>query len=335
MLRFKQFIKEASARPYASKGAVEVGDSINAFGRGAFNSATMDVGKYGRAAAEYGVKKLLGRDTSYQKELDQEKEKDTIAQEKNPTAYSAGGYAADAAALATGVGGVIKTAAKVGERQLVKQTAKLLARDQDLKSVAEKGGRGDIHKDVLDLFPDTPKGNKTLEKAISGPAKHKTWSVTQHMEKNPEFQQRVLDQLKKNDPSDKRINFLQDRKNVNDYLRKNYPDKFDDIRDQSKIYDPKTKDFRARTETDPLPGYKPNDAGENTITSAMQSRARLRPGAPDENPYLRDAVVKTRARTQPSFTNSWNDVPERTVVDKVVDKVIGAKYDKDGYYIGK
>lgn len=129
MLRFKQFIKEASARPYASKGDVEVGDSVNAFGRGAFNSATMDLGKYGRAAAEYGVKKLLGRDTTYQQELDQEKEKDTIAQEKNPTAYSAGGYAADAAALATGVGGLAKVGVKVGGDILAKQAAKNFSSD--------------------------------------------------------------------------------------------------------------------------------------------------------------------------------------------------------------
>ena len=336
MLSFKQFIKEKYVKPIKpSSGAIEVGDSINAFGRGAFNSATMDLGKYGRAGAEYGVKKLLGRDTTYQQELDQEKEKDTIAQTNNPTAYKAGGYTADAAAIATGVGGVVKGAAKVGERQLAKRVGSWMARDQDTASVAAKGGRDDIHKEILDYFSDTPKGNKNLDKAISGPTKHNTWGLTQHMEKNPEFQDRVLSQLRKNDPTDKRINFLQDRKNVNDYLRKNNPDKFDDIRDMGKKYDPETGTYRARTENDPLPGFKPNASGENTITTSAKSRARLRTGAPDEDPYLRKAIVDTRAKTQPSFSNYWPDVPKRTLADKVVDKVIGAKYDQYGQFVGK
>jgi len=121
MLSFKQFIKEKYVKPIKpSSGAIEVGDSINAFGRGAFNSATIDLGKYGRAGAEYGVKKLLGRDTTYQQELDQEKEKDTSAQEKNPTAYSAGGYTADAAAIATGVGGLVKAGTKYGVKHMAK-----------------------------------------------------------------------------------------------------------------------------------------------------------------------------------------------------------------------
>ena len=306
-------------------------DSTKAAARGAFNSTTMDVGKYGRAAAEYGVKKLLGRNTTFQKELDQEKEKDTIAQTKHPTAYKVGEYGADAAALATGVGGLVKGAAKIGSRQLVKKTSKLL--DLDQKAI---GNRDTIQKQVFDLFPDTPKGSKKLEKAISNPhSKHNVFGLAQHMEKNPKFQQRVLNQLRKANPSDQRIRFLQDRKNVNDYLRQNYPDKFDDIRDLTKIYDPKTKNFRTKTKTDPIPGYLPNAAGKNTITTARQARAELRPGGRAENPFLRDAVVKTRARTQPSFTNTWPDIPKRTAVDKVVDKLIGAKYDQYGNYIGK
>jgi len=117
MKSFKQFIKEKYIKPIKP----EVGDSINAFGRGAFNSATMDLGKYGRAGAEYGVKKLLGRDTTYQQELDQEKEKDTTAQTNNPTAYNAGGYTADAAAIVTGVGGLVKGGMKVAANQAAKK----------------------------------------------------------------------------------------------------------------------------------------------------------------------------------------------------------------------
>jgi hypothetical protein len=223
---------------------------------------------------------------------------------------------------------------KVGERLLAKRVGTWLARDQDAASVVAKGGRDDIQKEVLKYFSDTPKGNKRLQNAISGNAriKHGVWGLTQHMEKNPEFQDRVLSQLIKNDPTDRRINFLSDRKKVNDYLRQNYPDKFDDIRDMNKIYDPKTKNFRNRVSTDPVPGFKPDSAGQNTIVSAGQARARLRPGAPDENPYLRKAVAATRATTQPSFTNNWTDVPvpKRKIVDKVIDKMIGAKYDEDG-----
>lgn len=120
--------------PKPSKGAKDIGDTASDFARGAYNSATMDLGKYARAGVDYGVKNLgaavgIGKGTTYGKELEQEKQKDTIAQTRSPDAYKYGGYAADAAALATGVGGLTKVGVKVGGDILAKQAAKKFSSD--------------------------------------------------------------------------------------------------------------------------------------------------------------------------------------------------------------
>ena len=141
MKTFKQFIKEAAPgrvpdnrSPKPSKGSKDIGDTVSDFSRGAYNSTTMDMGKYGRAAIDTGIKNLgaavgIGKSTTYDKELKQEKEKDTIAQTRSPDAYKYGGYAADAAALATGVGGLAKVGVKVGGDMLAKQAAKNFSSD--------------------------------------------------------------------------------------------------------------------------------------------------------------------------------------------------------------
>jgi hypothetical protein len=126
MKSFKQFIKEAAPRA-PSKENKQADNTVSDFARGAYNSATMDLGKYARAGVDYtfkniGAKLGVSQPTTYDKELKQEKEKDTIAQTRSPDAYKYGGYAADAAALATGVGGVVKGAAKLAARASVKST---------------------------------------------------------------------------------------------------------------------------------------------------------------------------------------------------------------------
>jgi hypothetical protein len=92
---------------------------LTSFARGAADSATFGAAKYARAAAETGVKKLLGRNTSFQKELDQEQEKQNIAQAKNPVSYKAGEYAP----LVAGGAGVVKGLAK-GAGAVVKNVMK-------------------------------------------------------------------------------------------------------------------------------------------------------------------------------------------------------------------
>ena len=86
------------------------------FVRGAVDTATLGGGKYVKAAADYVGKKALGYDTSWQKEVEQEKEKEKKSYETSPAAYTAGGYATigltaagiASSALRTGVN-IVKT----------------------------------------------------------------------------------------------------------------------------------------------------------------------------------------------------------------------------------
>lgn len=100
-------------------------DSIYAFGRNAADTATFGTYKYARAGADYAIKNAAsalgyGKGTSYNKELDQEKQKLARDDIKNPQAAAAGdiaGYAALAVApeipavgktLSSVIGGVEK-----------------------------------------------------------------------------------------------------------------------------------------------------------------------------------------------------------------------------------
>ena len=81
-------------------------DSIYAFGRNAADTATFGGYKYARAAADYATKNVAsklgyGKGTTYNKELEQEKQKLARDDVKNPKASAAGdiaGYAALAVA---------------------------------------------------------------------------------------------------------------------------------------------------------------------------------------------------------------------------------------------
>jgi hypothetical protein len=112
-------------------------DSLAAGARGAWNSATLGGGKFVRAGADYLAKNAAsklgyGQGTTFSKELDQEREKDTSAQEKNPTAYNVGNYGADAAMLATGVGGLARLGAKGALKLGVKSAEKMATRTPSL-----------------------------------------------------------------------------------------------------------------------------------------------------------------------------------------------------------
>jgi hypothetical protein len=125
-------------------------DKISAAARGAADNVTLGLGKYARAAVDTNIKNLgslagISEPTTFSKELEQEREKDTAAQQNQPAAWDVGDKAATAAAVATGIGGVAKTivgaVAKKAARELAKSTAKT-SKDFELGV-----GR-------LDLFPD-------------------------------------------------------------------------------------------------------------------------------------------------------------------------------------
>ena len=106
-------------------------DSLSAGARGAWNSATLDGGKFVRAGADYLAKNAAnklgyGKGTTYSKELDQEREKDTEAQTNNPTAYSVGDGIATGAMLATGLPGVVKAGARIGGKMVAKTVGRAL-----------------------------------------------------------------------------------------------------------------------------------------------------------------------------------------------------------------
>ena len=94
-------------------------DKVGAFGRGMADKATFGGYKYARAAADYGVKSGLkklgikgGEDTTYQRELDQEKEKLTKDSEKEPLASGLGDAAGYAVAYSP-IGSAIKAVKNV------------------------------------------------------------------------------------------------------------------------------------------------------------------------------------------------------------------------------
>jgi hypothetical protein len=186
-----------------------------------------------------------------------------------------------------------------------KQVQNWLKRDQSKK---EMNDRSNLQKDVLSHFSDDEVGNKRLAYAIKTKPLA-THNLAQHMEHNPEFQKRVVTGLKNRGDKEgnTRANFLQDRMDVNDQLRKTHPPElYKDIRDTSKKWDPATKSYVPRTDKDLGPGhpdFKPP-------TSPEEAHARISdPNHADYNPHLAaaiDAVKKTRPKgyrfTQPSFS---------------------------------
>lgn len=94
-----------------------IADKLGAFGRGFADKATLGGYKYARAAVDYGAKKALkglglkgGEDTTYERELDQEKEKLSKDYEKEPLASAAGDIAGHAMPYVPVVGAAIQAA---------------------------------------------------------------------------------------------------------------------------------------------------------------------------------------------------------------------------------
>jgi hypothetical protein len=101
-------------------------DSVSAFGRNVADTATFGGYKYARAGADYVAKKALKatglskKDTTYSKELDQEKEKLANDDVKHSQAAAVGDIAGNFAQVAApgipGVGGAIGSAINSGEK---------------------------------------------------------------------------------------------------------------------------------------------------------------------------------------------------------------------------
>jgi len=199
------------------------------------------------------------------------------------------------------------------EASIGRTVNRLLKRDQSPKEMANRTA---IHKKVLSTFGNDAEGEAKLANAVKRKS-NAMWTLAQHMEHNPEFQKRVITHLEKgHNPGDtNRANFLRDRMHVNDYLRKNHPDKYDDIRDGTKKYDHKTGSFVAASKNDVIPGHK----DWKPPTSPEESYERVNnPNSPEHNPYLAKAireVKKTRPQgyrfTQPSFAVNSKDWIEK------------------------
>ena len=116
MKTFKQYTKETRTNDDLS---LEEGwaDKAGAFGRGFADKATFGGYKYARAAADYGVKSGLkklgvkgGEDTTFDRELEQEKEKLAKDAEKQPTASALGDIAGYSMPYVPVVGAALNTA---------------------------------------------------------------------------------------------------------------------------------------------------------------------------------------------------------------------------------
>lgn len=136
--------------------AASYAPAVGAGVRGAFNNATMDKGKYARAAVDYIAKNSgslagVSEPTTFDKELEQENEKDIAAQRDYPVAYDIGDKVSTAAQVVSGVGAAkaLGTAVlKAGIKATTKNTAKTVAKNFDASDF-ELGV-----KNVLDLTPE-------------------------------------------------------------------------------------------------------------------------------------------------------------------------------------
>jgi hypothetical protein len=110
MMSFKEFLKQND--PSLEEGWADVG----AFGRNFANTATGGGYKYARAGADYlvktGLKKLGvkgGEDTTYERELEQEKEKLDKDSKEKPAASAAGDIAGHAVPYVPVVGAMVQS----------------------------------------------------------------------------------------------------------------------------------------------------------------------------------------------------------------------------------
>ena len=139
-------------------------DSISAFGRNAADTATFGGYKYARAGADYAAKKgmkalgLSKQDTTYKRELDQEKQKLARDDVKNPRASAAGDIAGmGAMAIAPeipAVGAALGSALKGGETaSKIPYYARLVKKAIGLREDAPVNNAGDSNIAGLGVGP--------------------------------------------------------------------------------------------------------------------------------------------------------------------------------------
>jgi hypothetical protein len=111
MMSFKEFLKQND--PSLEEGWAE---KVGAFGRGFADKATFGGYKYARAGLDYGVKSGLkklgikgGEDTTYDRELEQEKEKLDKDSKDEPLASAAGDIAGHAVPYVPVVGAMVQS----------------------------------------------------------------------------------------------------------------------------------------------------------------------------------------------------------------------------------
>jgi hypothetical protein len=120
--------------------AADYAPAVGAGVRGAVDNITLGTGKYARAAADYGIKNLgsiagMSDPTTWDTEINQEREKDIAAQTNFPRAWDIGDKAATVAQVASGIGAakvLARTAARAAANNAAaRAAAKVAAKNAD------------------------------------------------------------------------------------------------------------------------------------------------------------------------------------------------------------
>jgi hypothetical protein len=195
-----------------------------------------------------------------------------------------------------------QTSAGVSQRQV---QSKMNPADQikawmDQDQTMKPQDRAKLQNTVNQHFDDPENMKKALSSTDS---LHSSWLLHQHMDTNPKAQQRFLDAMKASDPQgtnpsiQSRAQFLQDRINVNNEVRRLHSENPGGYKDT--YGNPITGDpVQAVRDTSKFP----------SADFPFQSRADALAGAKQENPLLHQAVTNTNALTQPSHASSWPDI---------------------------
>ena len=135
-------LSEAGGYTGMGKRDIEGEKAVDAALRGAVDNVTVGTGKYARAAADYGIKNLgslagISDPTTWDTEINQEREKDQAAQRDYPVAWDIGDKVATAAQVASGVGAV-KALGTAAVRAGLRAAADSAARKAAAKVAAKK-----------------------------------------------------------------------------------------------------------------------------------------------------------------------------------------------------
>jgi hypothetical protein len=160
--------------------------------------------------------------------------------------------------------------------------------------------RGKLQNTVNQHFDDPENMDKALSSTDS---LHSSWLLHQHMDTNPKAQQRFLDAMRAADPQgtnpsiQSRAQFLQDRINVNNEVRRLHSENPGGYKDA----------YGNPITGDPVQAVRDTSKFPNA-DFPFQSRADALSGARQQNPLLYQAVTNTNALTQPSYASSWPDI---------------------------